>query len=176
MPSPRLDSSTVAKRPSKPDVPMVVITRVYKAPRELVFQAWTDRQHLARWYAPQGCTIEFRTLDFRVGGRFHSCIRIPNGKECWCTGVYREIVAPERIVFTMAIADEAGRVMNAVDVGMDPEWPQETTVTVTFTAQGGQTLLMLHQTVSESLAKRTGAHPSWVQMLDRLAEVVTAHA
>lgn len=147
----------------------VVITRVFDAPRELVFKAWTDPEHLVHWFAPNGCTIHFREIDLRPGGAFHSCVRIPDGKGCWCAGVYREIVAPERIVFTMAIADEEGNLLGPVEAGMDPDWPRETVVTVTFAEHGGQTRLTLHQTVSESLAKRTGAYPSWLQMLDRLA-------
>ncbi len=148
----------------------VLITRVFDAPRELVYAAWTDPEHLQRWYAPRGCTIQFAAIDLRPGGTFHSCIRTPDGHDCWCKGVYREIVAPERIVFTMAIADEHGNLVGPIEAGMDPDWPRETTVTVTFAEQGAQTKLTLHQTVSEELAKRTGAHPSWLDMLDRLAE------
>lgn len=149
--------------------PEVWITRVFDAPRELVFRAWTDPDQLVRWYAPQGCQIRFERIDVRPGGEFLSCILIPGGHECWCTGVYREIEKPERIVYTLAIADRHGNRLDAVQAGMDPEWPAETEVTVTFTEENGKTRLTLHQTVRESLARRTGAHPSWLQMLDRLA-------
>ncbi len=148
----------------------ILITRVFDAPRELVFKAWADPEHLTRWYAPRGCTVTFRKLEFRLGGTFHSCIRIPNGDECWCTGVYREIIEPERIVFTMAVANANGDSIEPVDAGMDPEWPRETIVTVMFADLGGKTKLTLHQTVLETLAKRTGAYPSWIEMLDRLAD------
>jgi uncharacterized protein YndB with AHSA1/START domain len=149
----------------------VLITRLFDSPRELVFAAWTDPEHLEHWYAPNGCTIHFAKLDLRQGGRFHSCIRSPDGHECWCVGVYREIVVPERIVYTLAIADEQGNRVEPASVGMDRDWPAETIVTVTFAEpEPGKTKLTLHQTVSESIAKRTGAHPSWIQMLDRLAQ------
>lgn len=147
----------------------VWIVREIAAPRELVFRAWTDPKQLTEWFAPNGCMIEYRKLDVRTGGAFHSCIHTPDGKECWCAGVYREVVPPERIVMTMAIADAEGNVIDAVAAGMDPEWPQETVVTITFEECAGGTKITLHQTVSEALAKRTGAHPSWLQMLDRLA-------
>ena len=150
----------------------VLITRVFDAPRELVFKAWTDPEHLVRWYAPRGCTIYFRELDIRPGGAFHSSIRTPDGHDCWCKGVYREIVAPERIVYTLAVADAEGNLVGPTDVGMDPDWPRETILTVTFAEHQGKTELTLHQTVAESLAKRTGAHPSWIEMLDRLAEML----
>jgi uncharacterized protein YndB with AHSA1/START domain len=148
----------------------VLITRVFDAPRELVFRAWTDPATLGRWYAPRGCTLRFSKLDLRQGGAFHSCIRSPDGHDCWCAGVYREIVPPERIVYTLGIANEKGESVEPADVGMDPAWPRETVVTVTFAERDGKTLVTLHQTVSEALAKRTGAHPSWIQMMDRLAE------
>ena len=151
----------------------VVITRVFDAPRELVFKAWADREHLMRWYAPKGCTIRISTIDFRPGGVFHHCIRNPKFGDCWCKGIYREIVVPECIVYTLALADEKGNLVDPADVGHDPDWPRETTVTVTFAELEGKTKLTLHQTVLESIAKRTGAHPSWIEMLDRLAEYVT---
>jgi len=149
---------------------LVVITRVFDAPRELVFKAWTDPEYLKRWYAPKGCTTHFREIDLRQGGAFHCCIRNPKVHDCWSKGVYREIVVPERIVYTIAIADEKGNLVDPADVGMDSDWPRETIVTVTFAAHEGKTKVTLHQTVLESVAKRTGAHPSWIEMLDRLAE------
>jgi uncharacterized protein YndB with AHSA1/START domain len=152
----------------------VVITRVFDAPRSLVFRAWTDPDQLHRWFAPRDCTIEFRTIEPRPGGAFHSCIRSPDGHECWCKGVYREVVEPERLVYTMEIADEMGNSVDPEDAGMDPEWPRETILTVTFVEEGQGTRLTLHQTVLESLARRTGAHPSWLDMLDRLAHELAA--
>jgi len=149
---------------------LVVITRVFDAPRELVFKAWTDPEHLERWFAPRGCAVTFKQIDLRQGGSFHSCIRTPDGHDCWCRGVYREIVEPERIVYTMAVSDEQGNLIDPVDAGMDPDWPRETIVTVTFAEQEGRTRLTLHQTVLESIAKRTGAYPSWIEMMDRLDE------
>ena len=150
----------------------VLITHIFDAPRELVFEAWTDPEHLKRWFAPRGCTTDFARIDIRPGGSFHSCVRTPDGHECWCLGVYREIVAPERIVFSMTTADANGEPVEPAHVGMDPEWPKETVVTVTLTAHGAKTKLTLHQTVHETVAKRTGAHPGWIDMLDRLAETL----
>ncbi|WP_406695071.1 SRPBCC domain-containing protein [Singulisphaera sp. Ch08] len=160
------DGTRLATDPSEREV---LITRVFDAPRELVFRAWTDPEHLTRWFAPTGCTTQFREFDLRPGGVFHSCVRSPEGHECWCKGVYREIAKPERIVYTVAISDANGNLVGPAEVGMDPDWPRETIVTVTFAELAGKTQLSLHQTVLESLAKRTGAHPSWLEMLDHLA-------
>lgn len=146
----------------------VLIERIFDAPREMVFKAWTDLDQLLKWYAPTGCEISFSHLDVKEGGYFHSCILTPDGKECWCKGVYKEVKYPEKIVHTMAVASKEGDLISSVDAGMDPEWPDETTLTITFVDINGKTKLTLHQTVSESLAKRTGAHPSWLIMFDRL--------
>jgi hypothetical protein len=76
------------------------------------------------------------------------------------------------LVFTAAIADADGNPRTPASQGHDPAWPQETTVCVTSAERVGQTIVTLEQDVSERLAKRTGAHPSWVQMLDRLRRLL----
>lgn len=148
----------------------VLIVREFDAPREMLFQAWTDPEQLPLWYAPTGCTISFPLIEIREGGAFHSCIRTPDGHECWCRGTYRTIVVPERIEFTMEISNALGQSVSADDAGMDPEWPAITVLTVTFEPLGQRTRLTLHQTVDEALAKRTGAYPSWLSMLDNLEQ------
>lgn len=150
----------------------VHITHYFEAGRKLVFEAWTDPEQLKNWYAPDGCTISFKKIDVRQGGRFHSCIWNPTHGNCWCKGTYLEITAPEKIVFTMQVTDEQGNDVNPADMGMDADWPAVTKVTLTFEEINGRTKLTLHQEVSETLAKATGAHPSWIQMFHRLEELV----
>ena len=148
------------------------IERTFDAPRELVFEAWTRPEYLTQWYAPHGCTIQLVKLEARPGGRFHWCIRNPSFGDCWCVGEFKEIVRPERIVYTLATADSAGNEIEPAQAGHDPRWPRESLVTVTLADVRGSTLLTLEQNVLESLAKHTGAHPSWLQMLDRLSALV----
>jgi uncharacterized protein YndB with AHSA1/START domain len=156
----------------------VVIERVFAAPRALVFEAWTRPEFLLAWFAPRGCTIRFETIDVRVGGTFHSCIHNPQfGQplgECWCVGVYHEIVVPKRLVYSIAIADREGRRIPSAQAGHHADWPEETTVDVTFEETRGGTKLTLRQNVSASLAQQTGALPSWLQMLDGLEEFLSA--
>jgi uncharacterized protein YndB with AHSA1/START domain len=149
----------------------VLITRVFDAPRELVFRAWTDPDRLRLWYAPNGCTLSAFTGEIRSGGTFLSCIRIPDGTECWCKGVYLDVVKNERLVYTMRLSDPQGRDVETKDTHLSghSDWPAETTVTVTFENLSGKTKITLHQTVQEEVARRTGAYPSWLQMFDRLA-------
>jgi uncharacterized protein YndB with AHSA1/START domain len=155
------------------DSPLVTITRTLDAPRELVFRMWSNPELLARWYAPRRCRLNVLLFDFRVGGEFRYQIREPDGSGCLCSAIFTEIEVPGRIVYTMCFADEQGNFVTANSIGADPDWPDRTTVTVTFVEKNGRTTMTLHQTVAESVAKRTGAYPSWVEMIDRLDEEVT---
>lgn len=149
-----------------------LITHTFHAPVDLVFKAWTTPQYLERWFAPHGCTIRFVKLNVSVGGTFHSCISNPEFGDCWCIGVYKEIVKNEKIVYLITIADQKGKPVQPASIGMDPEWPMETLVTITFKELNGITEITLKQTVSEVIAKRTGAHPSWIQMFVRLGKLL----
>lgn len=146
----------------------VLITRLIDASPERLFAAWTDEKQLLQWYAPVGCSIEFDVLESRLRGNFLSCIRVPNGPECWCRGTYLEFDRPKSLVFSMTNCDERGNILDAASAGKDDGWPTETIITVTFEAVGRKTRLTLHQTVSEALATKTGAYSGWLQMLDRL--------
>lgn len=137
----------------------LVITRVFDAPRSLVFKAWTEPDHLERWQgAPQGFTITTHEVDFRPGGAYRLCMRSPEGIDHWLQGVYREIVAPERLVFTHAWLDARGKPA------------AETLVTITFTERGGKTELTLRQTGFESVQSRDGHNVGWNSQFDRLAQ------
>lgn len=155
---------------------LVTITRTIDAPRELVFRMWTESHFLKRWYAPRRCQLEILDFNFRVGGTFRHRVREPNGGECLCSGVFEEIVAPERIVYSIYFCDEQGSFVEAKSIGADAEWPDKTTVTVTLAEQQEKTTVTLHQTVPESVAKRTGAYPGWIEMLDRLCEELSQTA
>lgn len=146
----------------------VSITRVFDAPRQLVFDAWTDPKHLLRWYAPDNCSFRIKEIEVMPGGEFLHCISNPQFGDCWCKGVYIEVKRPERLVFTMSVTNENGEDVASADVGHHYDWPVQTTVMVTFTEHDGKTTMTLQQTVSEALAKKTGAYPSWLQMLDNL--------
>jgi len=151
----------------------VFIDRVLDAPREVVFAAWSNVERLRHWYAPRGCRVDIFDFDFRVGGGARICIGSPQGGACWARCDYLEIAPPHRIVYALTATDAEGIPTDPGKLGMDPDWPRQTTVTVTFTDRAGKTQLTLHQTASEALAKRTGAHPSWLEMLDRLGEHVS---
>jgi uncharacterized protein YndB with AHSA1/START domain len=147
---------------------LLCIEQTFEAPREQIFDAWVQRDLLEEWFAPDGCTLHIARLDVREGGGYHWCIKNPSFGECWTIGSYLEVRRPERLVFTATIADPEGIPRAPESQGHDPTWPRDTTIRVTFTERAGRTLMTLEQGVNEQLAKRTGAHPSWLQMLDRL--------
>lgn len=150
------------------------ITHVFDAPVEAVFQAWTDPDQLKHWYAPDGCSIEFKTIQVVAGGRFHSCIHDPVHGQCWVKGTYLEVTPNHKLVFTMIISDQDGNSVSSVAAGKSPDWPEHQTTTVTFDTVGTQTKVSIYQTVSEEEAKKTGAYQGWVKMLDRLSSMLVA--
>ncbi|MNT53699.1 hypothetical protein D3C72_1907960 [compost metagenome] len=150
----------------------LLITHLFNAPRALVFEAWTDPEKLKHWYAPDGCTIEFKSLDATQGGSFHSCVHDPVHGDCWIKGLYKEVTAPEKLVFSMIISNENGDDVRSIEAGKPEDWPEEVLTTVTFTEIGKQTKLTIHQTVSEAEAKQTGAYQSWIKMFNKLEAII----
>ena len=145
-----------SKKAEKRDL---VMTRTFDAPRALVFEAWTERQHLERWQgAPQGFTVTTEQVDIRPGGAFRICMRSPEGVDHWLQGVYREVVAPERLVFTHTWLDA------------ERQPTIETLVTITFAERGGKTELTLRQSGFKSEESRAGHEGGWASTFDRLAE------
>ena len=148
----------------------VVITRIFDAPRERVWKAWTDPEQLKHWWGPKGFTTPVFRADLRVGGALLYCMRSPEGKDYWGTGVYREIVPVTRIVYTDTFADEKGNVVPATYYGMSSEIPLEMLVTVTFENQDGKTKMTLKHDGLPAGKDREGAQVGWSESFDKLAE------
>jgi uncharacterized protein YndB with AHSA1/START domain len=139
----------------------LVLTRTFEAPRELVFEAWSSPQHLAHWFGPTDFKLPHCKMDFRVGGHYQLCMLSPQGKEYWVHGVYREIVKPQRIVFTWERDGE------------DDEHAGHTVITITLESRGARrTLLTLHQATFETTEIRDGHAGGWSQAFKRLDEYV----
>lgn len=118
----------------------IVLSRSYNAPRELVFKAWTEAEHVKNWWGPQSFTVNVYKPDIRTGGTLHYSMHSPNGHVMWGKFVYQEIIPPERLVFIDTAADEQG---NAIRIPMTPPWPQELLNTITFYEQEGVTTFTL---------------------------------
>jgi uncharacterized protein YndB with AHSA1/START domain len=140
----------------------LVVTRVFDAPREVVFAAWTDAAQAAHWWGPLGFTTISCEMDVRPGGAYRACMRSPEGTRHCRRGVYREVVRPERLVFTLAWEDADGNPGH------------EMMITVTFADVAGRTRLTLHQTGFETVAARDDHRRGWSSCLERFAEYLAA--
>ncbi len=152
-----------------------VLTRVFDAPRELIWKAFTDPEHMKHWWGPKGFTVRITKMDFRPGGTYHYCMRSPDGRDMWGKFVYREIVAPERIVFINSFSDEKGGLTRHP---MSPTWPLEMLSTFTFAENDGKTTFTIKwapHNATETERKtfddgRKGMQQGWGGTLDQLAD------
>lgn len=152
-----------------PTLPVLVLERTFRAPRELVFRAWLTPEYLARWWGPRGFTNPVCEVDARPGGHIRIHMRAPDGTLIPSEGVFEEILEPRRIVFTnSAFRDERGE-------------PQlETRYTVTLAEEDGGTRLTLRAVVTRAGpgmgASLATMREGWNESLDRLAEALSASA
>lgn len=141
----------------------ILVERVFPAPRALVFRAWTECEHLTQWWGPTGWHLSHCTLDLRPGGKWHYCMRGPDGTEAWGLGVYREIVPPERLVYTDAFTDASGEI--------NPQLPQ-VEVVIEFVEQGSQTRVVsrsrYHSEAELQTVLQMGVVEGFTMTLDRL--------
>lgn len=160
----------VKKEPIKKAESALVISRVFDAPRELVWKAWTDPEFSKRWWGPKDFTAPVSKIDLRVGGKYISCMRSPDGKDIWGTGVYREIVPPERLVMTDSFSDEKGNVLPASAYGMPGDWPLELEIAVTLEEIGDKTKMVLQHIGIPAGKMREDTETGWNESFDKLAE------
>jgi len=141
-----------------PDHPLE-ITRTLDAPRELVWQMWTEPQHLAPWWGPKGSTLPVWTADLRPGGSYHFTMRGPDGNDYWNRGVYREVVPPKRLVMEGAWTDAEGH----------PTSPVMMTIVI-LEDENGKTKLILRGSGFESAPARDSHRGGWTSSFERLVD------
>ena len=152
-----------------------VITREFAAPRELVWQAWTEPERLRQWFGPKGFTGTTVKLDLRPGGTLHSGLRSPDGQEMWGKWVFREVRPPERLVWVHSFSDKDGGLTRHP---FSPTWPLELLTETTFVAHGGKTVVTLKwsplNATDEEIRTFNSAQPGmthgWGGTFDQLAE------
>jgi uncharacterized protein YndB with AHSA1/START domain len=151
-----------------------VISRVFDAPRELVWKCFTDPERMKHWWGPKGFTVTTSKMDLRLGGIYHYGMKAPDGTPMWGKMVYREIVAPERMVFINSFSDEAG---GTTRHPMAPIWPLEMLSVFTFEElPGGKTKFTVrwspHNATEEERRTFDAGHGSmqqgWTGTLDQL--------
>ena len=158
-----------------PSADEFVLSRTFDAPRELVWKAFTDPEHMQHWWGPKGFKASVKKMDFRPGGIYHYGLKSPDGHEMWGKFVYREIVAPERMVLVNSFSDADGGLTRHP---MSPTWPLEMLSVFTFAEKDGKTTFTLKWSPYNSTdaerqtfeAGRPSMSGGWTGTLDQLAE------
>ncbi len=137
----------------------LVLTRIFDAPRELVFKVWIDPKHVALWWGPTGFTTTIHEMDVRPGGAWRYSMRAPDGHDYPFNGEYVEVVAPERLIFVGTIHEEHEHKV----------WTE-----ILFADDDGKTKVTVHQVYSFESDATRGAPIGWSQQLDRLEKYLIA--
>ena len=145
----------------------IVINRVFDLPISKVWQAWTDAETFKKWWGPKDFTCPSSKMEAKVGGKYLSCMRGPDGKEYWSTGVVKEFIPERKLVVTDSFSDEKGNIKPASDYGMPGDWPKELLLTVYLEEADGATKMKLrHQGVPEEM--REDCIKGWNESFDKL--------
>jgi uncharacterized protein YndB with AHSA1/START domain len=150
-------------QPKPNDALVLRLSRSFAAPRERVFRAFTAPTQLTKWWGPKGFTVPACTMDVRAGGAWHTVMRSPEGKDHIISGVYREIVPPERLVFTWAWEQDGAR-------------SHETVVTIELLETPGGTRLELTHELFESEDSRDRHRQGWSGCFDCLEQALAEGA
>lgn len=159
------------EQPAKPLKNELVVTRIFDAPPELVWKAWTEPEHFMKWWGPKDFTSPVCNIDLRIGGKFLFCMRQKsNGKDFWNTGVYKEIIPYEKLVCTISFADVNGNIVPASTHGLKGDFPKEMIMTVTLKNLNGKTEMKVRQVGMPAGEMKEMATIGWNQSLDKLAD------
>ncbi len=147
----------------------IFIERVFVAPREYIWKMFTDPKLVKSWWGPKLFTSPSCRIDFRVGGKYLFCMRSPEGRNYWSTGVYRKIVPMQKIVYSDSFADEKGNIVSPSYYDMSGDFQPGRTVTLTFEESGeGKTLFTLSHSGIPAGKMRENALAGWNESLDKL--------
>jgi uncharacterized protein YndB with AHSA1/START domain len=156
---PASERNTANERASAEKDLELTITRTFDAPRDLVYELFTEPEHIMKWMGPRDFESKSFTQDARVGGKWRGMMRpIMGGKDLWQGGTFLEIDPPRHIVYTFAWDDDSGQP------------GPETVVTLDFEARGGTTRLTFRQKGFTSRGERDGHHGGWSESFDKLDE------
>jgi uncharacterized protein YndB with AHSA1/START domain len=162
------------------DIKPIIITRVFDAPRELVWKAWTDPEMIKKWWGPEGFTAPSIKVDLKVGGKYIYAMQGPKGSQ-WdkvmhSAGIFKEIVPHEKIVVTDYFSDEDGNKLPPMTFGQEQDFPDEMTVTVLFEeVEAGKTKLTINYPKPETANQmeamlKSRMEEGWNSSLNKLAE------
>ncbi len=159
---------TKAKKPQNTAIENdIVINRVFGLPTSKVWQALTTPEYFKKWWGPEGFTCPSSGMEARKGGKYLNCMRGPDGKEYWSTGVVQEFIPEKRLVITDHFSDSKGNIMNASEHGMPGDWPTELLITFELEEADGATKLKLtHEGIPEEM--HDDCINGWSESFDKL--------
>ena len=161
------DKSQTARRED------LVVTRIIDAPIEVVWTAWTDPDHVRRWWGPKYYTSPSCKIDLREGGKYVFCMRAPEdqgGQDSYTAGTYTKIVPMQRLEFTQGLADKDGNPIDPAQLGMPPDFPSVIRTTVAFKAKGNMTELTITEFDWPVSQMYVYSYAGMQQSMDKLAE------
>jgi uncharacterized protein YndB with AHSA1/START domain len=145
----------------------IVIHRVFNLPVNKVWRALTEPEEFKKWWGPKGFTAPFSKMESRVGSKYLSAMRGPDGKEYWSTGVVNEFVPNKKLVLTDHFSDEKGNIKSGSDYGLPGDWPKELLITFELEEADGATKLRLqHEGIPEE--SRDDCIKGWNESFDKL--------
>ena len=164
----------------------VTIERIFDAPRELVWKAWTDPEIVMKWWGPEHFTSPSAKVDLKVGGKYIYAMHGPKGskwdQDSYSAGVFKEIIPNEKLIVTDYFSDSEGNMIEPADAGIDGNFPKEMTMTILFeevdppAGRGKTKLSIIYQKpeTEEQLQAmlKTGMKEGWSTSLDKLAEAL----
>ena len=149
----------------------IVILRVFKLPVSKVWKSLTEPEYFKKWWGPEGFTCPSSSMEARKGGKYLNCMRGPDGKEYWSTGVVMEIIPEKKLVITDSFSDAKGNITSASEQGMPGEWPMELLITFKLEEADGATKLKLtHEGVPAEMHDE--CVKGWNESLDKLEKKI----
>ncbi len=145
-----------------------VIERVFNAPRELVWKAWTDPEQVMRWWGPKAWTSPIAKIDLRVGGKYLFSMKTTEGEIYYSTGTYQEVTPMDKLVFTDSFSDESGNIISPTQVGMSENFPEVLLITLTFEDVPNGTRMTLRHSGMPVGGEREMTEAGWQESLDKL--------
>lgn len=149
----------------------IQIERVFNAPRQLVWDAWTKPEHMKMWWGPKAYTAPVIKADVREGGKYHYCMRSNEGQDIWSTGTFIVVDPISRLEMTDSFADAEGNVVSATHYNM-PEMGLEFRIKVSFEDHGSKTKMTLIHEGLPAGEMSEGAIEGWSESLDKLEAIL----
>ena len=149
----------------------LIIHRVFEAPVEVVWNAWTNPDVVQCWWGPAEFSAPFVKIDLEEGGKYLYCMRSPEGEDYWSAGEFLEIQPMKRIFSTDHFSDEDGNLIMPADYGFEGDWPEKLEITVTFDEiPGGRTSFTLCHSGFPNQEDQDQAEQGWKESFDKLEQ------